>query len=195
MPTLPRTFSRPTAAAGLCAIAVVLAGGVAPLLTPPPARELSVVGSQVLRSPVADWMALYRDRHPETRTHSAMYGTGLAASAMAERRADIAPMARAMGADERSLLSATGTPVAIKVGTRLDGAEPVPFYLYIARDQAGRADAAAVDFARIAISAEGQARLGNDFAALPPAEREQALARLELLAARTTNIADDGVAQ
>lgn len=183
------SFSR--AQLGLVAAALAVASASTAILTAPRAGPdvacadaLTVVGSRALRTPIEDWLALYRRRHPDSRAHSAMYGTGLAASAMAERRADVAPMARAMIAEERSLLGGTGAPMPVTVGFRLlPGSGPTPFYLYIARDDAGRVDMAGLNFALVAVSEQGQAALdGNDYASLPPAQREQARVMLASLA-------------
>jgi len=127
---------------------------------PSAVRELSIVGSRALQQPVADWLEMYRRLHPNVRVHSAMYGSGLAASAMAQHRANIAPLNRMMLGGEQALLEGRSRPVAVKVGDWFKrDAVRQPVYLYVAREVDGTMNREALDFVRVAISEAGQSRL------------------------------------
>jgi len=148
-----------------------------------------------MQQPVAVWLEIFRDRHPGVRAHTALYGSGLAASGLADSSIDVAPMARRLASGERALIPDGRIPAAIHVGgRRTDGASASPVYLYIALGADGRAEPEAIEFARIAVSAEGQSRVPDgDFQALSGEQREDARSHIAQLQpmARTTETMEE----
>jgi len=149
-----------------------------------PPDHLTLVGSRALRSPVESWLELLRERYPNTRVHVRLYGSGLAASAMADNRADAAPMSRPLNSSERAILPANAMPVAIPVGgLPLASGHASPLYLYVARGASGRAAPPAIALARIALSQRGQSEMARaGFEPLAIDRRNSARAQLANLA-------------
>jgi ABC-type phosphate transport system substrate-binding protein len=154
-----------------------------------PADQLTLVGSRALRSPVESWLELYRRRYPRTRVHVQLYGSGLAASAIAEHRADAAPMTRPLNATERATIDTRALPVAIPVGHRpLASGLRTPLYLYMALGRSGHATPAAIALARIALSQQGQSVIAQaGFEPLPLYRRDSARAQLMRLSEEVSN--------
>ncbi|MEO5494972.1 MAG: substrate-binding domain-containing protein [Sphingomonas sp.] len=145
--------------------------------------DLSIAGSRAMSGVVDRWVEIFRREHPEVRVNMILYGSGTAAGAMAEGRADVAPLVREMASNERSLVAAAQfDPRGIVVGygpADRTGADE-PLLIYVNRGIGAQPGRAAVEFVRVALSTEGQAALlaGR----LPPARRSaamRALAKLE----------------
>ena len=167
----------------------VLAAALAPSLTerlsaPAINGELRIVGSQSMREPVEAWMTIFHRKFPNVRAHAALYGTGLAAGAIADDLANVAPLSRPLVSSERAILEAGQPPAAIRVGAqRATGDASSPLYLYVARGHNGLAQPAAIEFARIAVSTEGQSRIAaRGFQTLSGDQRDDALSELDRLA-------------
>jgi ABC-type phosphate transport system substrate-binding protein len=168
----------------IVAITVLGTAGIAlvrPLTTP--AEELKIVGSRAMQLPVESWLVLYRARHPNSRVHAALYGSGLAAGAIADRRADAAPMIRKLNPAERAILPQDSLPIPIPVGRLPLASGHAPLFIYVARDPSGRASPSAVAFASIALSTKGQSEMVRaGFEPLPLDRRDVARRQLSALA-------------
>ena len=168
-------------------IAVLSAVALAPLSSGsgPSALEgdLRIVGSRAMTPTVDDWMALFQRRYPAVRIHAALIGDGVAAGALADRRADIAPLSRPLARQERALIGDVPQPVGIPVGTgRSSGGQLRRWvYLYVARQADGRGQPVALAFVRTALSPAGQARIARGFGALSARQREASLSQLARL--------------
>lgn len=126
--------------------------------------ELHIVGSRSMAQPVAAWVMIFRREHPGVRVLTHFDGSGAAAGAMASGEADIAPMTRLMRAGESEFVALSGASVdPIRIGQRGDAADgddgSHALYIYVADSRSGRSSA--VEFARIALSGEGQAELAR----------------------------------
>ncbi len=120
--------------------------------------ELRIVGSRDLSELVDRWVGIFRREHPDVHVSAAMYGSGIAAGALAEGLADIAPMRRPLKLAEQSYLQQAGmVPQTISVTRR----ERRPVYFYIRRSAGGKPNPAAIEFARVALSQEGQQGSSN----------------------------------
>lgn len=169
------------------AAAVLAAAGLsmlAPASGPSLDGELRIVGSRSMRQPVEGWLEILRRRHPEVRASTALYGSGLAAGGLADDSVDVAPLSRKLVSSERAMIPQGAEPVAIHVGGHRDraGAGVNPVYLYIALGADGRAEPAAVELARIAVSAEGQSLIASDgFEELSSEQRDDARSHIARL--------------
>lgn len=171
---------------GVLAVAV-LSGLAASHRPQPPVGELRIVGSRAMTAPAEQWAAIFRREYPQVRVSAALYGSGVAAGAIADKRADVAPLSRPMDRRELAMIDNAPQPVAIRVGNRAPADEITPqwVYLYVSRGDDGRVEQVAEAFARIALSREGQARIGGrDFRALSPGQRKASLDRVARLSNR-----------
>lgn len=177
---------------GLVALALLLLAGrlwaaPAPYRSEGPVMngELKIVGSYIAADPVRRWAAILQREHPDARVKVLLYGSGTAADAMAEGKADIAPLARTLKPDERALVIESGvTPRAVTVGAHRSAQLPrEPLYLYVGGDAASPL---AIEFVRVALSDEGQAALKGDYAPVPRALRRDAAASAGSTRAATT---------
>lgn len=123
-----------------------------------PRGDLYIAGSPYLAEPTRAWIAIFQREHPDVRIITHLDGAGAAAGAMAAGDADLAPMPRRMRAIERNYIASIGSTVrAVNIGSaRAEGQPEEALFLYFGH---GVDRASAVEFARIAISAEGQAEL------------------------------------
>jgi hypothetical protein len=149
--------------------------------------ELSIAGSRAMSAVVDRWVAIFRREHPEVRVNMVLYGSGTAANAMAEGRADVAPLVRKMASDERAIVSAAqldprGIVVGFGPADRADADEPL--LIYVSRGIGAQPSRAAIEFVRVALSAEGQAAMLDG--RLPPATRSAAMRALAELEANTS---------
>lgn len=170
-----------TAAAVLGAAALTM---LAPTAGPSLDGELRIVGSRSMRQPVEGWLEILRRRHPEVRASTALYGSGLAAGGLADDSIDVAPLSRKLVSSERAMIPDGYQPVAIRVGARREfgDSSATPVYLYIALGADRRPEPAAVEFARIAVSAEGQSLIASDgFEELSAEQRDDARAYIARL--------------
>lgn len=164
--------------------AAILHGLAGPGLERPVSGELRIVGSRAMAAPVGQWTSMFRRQYPRVRVSAALYGNGLAAGAIADKRADVAPLSRPMDRRELAMIDDASQPVAIRVGNRAPADEITPqwVYLYVSRSDDGRVEPVAEAFARVALSREGQARMGGrDLRPLTPGQRDASLDRVARL--------------
>lgn len=161
------------------AIHVFLSGGPTPTQQ---TGDLRIVGSRAMTAAIGNWTALFHKKHPQVHVRQVLIGDGAAASALASRRADLAPLSRPLAPQERSLIGPAAQPVGIPVGatiSRRGGGNWV--YLYVASPGDGPARSLALDFVRTALSPAGQARMTGSFAPLPDGQRSASLSQLATL--------------
>jgi ABC-type molybdate transport system substrate-binding protein len=129
---------------------------------------LRIVGSRGLDEPVERWARAFQQSHPNVRVTTSLYGTGIAAGAMAEGRADVAPLHRALKPEERHYLSDAGiSPVLVPISAP----DHSPIYLYIRRTSTGDANPAALEFARVVLDPNGQGLPSRETGAAPSRSR------------------------
>jgi ABC-type phosphate transport system substrate-binding protein len=134
--------------------------------------SLRLVGSRSMEAPVSCWITLLQRQSPGLRVRSSLYGSGLAASELADRRGDVAPMSRPFDSGEREMFAPYQEPVALPVGSQSGST----LYLYL---MAPETSPAAVAFAAVALSAEGQSpQLCSGMEPLSPERRDAALQML-----------------
>ncbi|WP_171015337.1 MULTISPECIES: LysR substrate-binding domain-containing protein [unclassified Sphingomonas] len=135
--------------------------------------ELRIVGSRATAEPVRRWAAIFNREHPDVRLSVNLSGSGTVVDAMAEGRADLAPLVRPLKVSERALARGAGIrPRAVTVGIHKEGMWPdQPLYLYLKGDEA---NFIAVEFVRVALSEEGQAALSGSYAPVPEEIRTNA---------------------
>lgn len=126
--------------------------------------ELHIAGSLSSAGPTRAWVAIFRREHPGVRVLTHFDGAGAAAGAMASGHADVAQMSRRMRPDERAFVTSAGDePDSIRIGnirgTSGDTAREEGLFIYVRGRAADRSSA--VEFARIALSGEGQAELAR----------------------------------
>lgn len=150
----------------------------------PVGHELRIVGSRAMAAPVEQWSMMFRHQYPRVHVSTALYGDGLAAGAIADKRADVAPLSRPMDRRELAMIDEVSQPIAIRVGNRAPAEEITPqwVYLYVSRSDDGRVEPLAEAFARVALSREGQAQMsGRDLRPLSPGQRNASLDRVAKL--------------
>jgi len=132
---------------------------------PVPGRTLRIVGSRNLGDPVARWARIFKRTHPEIRVTTSLYGTGIAAGALADGLADVAPLHRALKPDEQRFLDAAGVePILVSVESR----DRPAIYVYIRKPAIGRPDPVALEFARVALNPnERSSALAEALRAMP----------------------------
>ncbi len=169
-PPAPRRRHFDNMWSSLCFVALAPTLLVLPIVTGPRYRtatpalhgELRIAGSFALRGTVERWAAIFHREHPGVRLRIALAGSGAAADALVQGQADVAPMTRSLRAGERALFAAERTaPLMVPLGqgkTALASGNgpwrPVSLYLYFRV----RPPEGALEFARIATSAEGTGR-------------------------------------
>jgi hypothetical protein len=128
--------------------------------------ELRVVGSRLLDGPVARWVAIFHREHPAVRVQVTLAGSGAAADAMEQGRADVASLLRTLMPDEQARFPSGAAPRGIPLGPGRryrvatgDAAGEAPIYLYLNHPARRPASATALELARIATSAEGAGRV------------------------------------
>ncbi len=126
--------------------------------------ELHIAGSLASAGPTRAWIAIFRREHPGVRVLTHFDGAGAAAGAIASGHADVAQMSRSMRPDERAFVMMAGDdPDKIRIGNMrgmpADGEGDDGLFIYVGGSAADRSSA--VEFARIALSGEGQAELAR----------------------------------
>ena len=138
-----------TTARTLVRAALMLAMTLPPTIPPPRplGGQLRIVGSRAMAAPVAQWVTIFRRKHPDVRVSVALYGTGTAAAAIRDDLADVAPVTRAFRPAEQALFVRAPAPRRVP----LRGAA----VLYVSRSERGEPLPAAAEFARIAHRRDG----------------------------------------
>jgi phosphate transport system substrate-binding protein len=78
--------------------------------------ELTIVGSRSMQEDVGRWVDIYRQRHPDVRVHTMLFGSGTAAGALLEETADVVPLARKLRPMERAMFAdRRSTPLIVEV--------------------------------------------------------------------------------
>lgn len=162
--------------------------------------DLRIVGSHTLERPVGRWVAVFSQAYPNVTIHTALYGSGVAANEMAEGRADLAPLARPLSADERLLVSRKAPPpIAILVGMASSQETPASLanpagdapvnsngkalYIYLPSATTVQRRRLALAFVAVALSADGQAAIARaHLDPLPANARRRAITQLRQLA-------------
>jgi phosphate transport system substrate-binding protein len=79
--------------------------------------ELRLVGSRAMSGLAQRWASDFAKQHPGVKVSLAMSGSGVAAGALAEGEADLAPLSRELTADEQAILTKAGaSPLVVRVG-------------------------------------------------------------------------------
>lgn len=122
--------------------------------------RLTIIGSRGAAELVDHWLAIFRREHPQVQVVTRLYGSGVAAGAIADGAADVVPMTRQLAPEELSfLLHANARAETVRVGEwRTRGSfMRQPLILYVNGVAGAPPSDAAREFVRIALSREGSA--------------------------------------
>lgn len=170
-----------TRAANTVVVAVMLAFSTGSSMPSDQAGDLRIVGSRAMAPAITDWTVLFQRQYPKVTVTTFLIGDGVAAGALANNRADIAPLSRSLIDQERSLIGKV-QPIGIPVGAATSGRRDSRWaYLYVARQADTNSQALALAFVRTALSQAGQAQVTGPFAPLPDQQRHASLNQLARL--------------
>ncbi|WP_186728761.1 substrate-binding domain-containing protein [Sphingomonas panacisoli] len=141
--------------------------------------KLTIVGARAMARVVERWVAIFRREHPDVDVIVAPAGSGVVAEALADGVADVAPLPRVLNQSERGLTMASSRdPRGVVVGfaSARGQSSARPLVIYLNKATGGQPNGIATEFARVALSPEGQRQFAAG--ALTGVERKHALSAL-----------------